>query len=620
MKRVYFVLLLIQVVTITKCFGQAETDKWYFGYNTGLDFSSGVPVNFTGSQMNQFEGSASISDTSGNLLFYTDGMTVWNHNNNIMVNGTGLFGGSSSTQSALIVPLPGSDSIYYVFTTSNQLAPGGFCYSIVDMTLQSGDGEVTDKNIELLSVGTEKITAVCHANGTDLWVITHDYNNNNFLAYQLSASGLNTTPVTSSAGYATGSSDQNVIGYLKGSFDGTKLAQAVYGDNYFELFDFDKTTGVVSNAIHLTSFPTAVYGAYGVEFSPNGSRLYGTVVSPGIVFQWNLNAGSATDIENSKTVLYSSSTEYNGALQLASDGKIYEAISGSLFLGVINDPDSLPISCNYVHQGYNLVYGSSSYGLPNIYPCYLSPNMGPVSNFTALDTSLCEKFCMDFTDASSNGPSSWEWIFEGGIPSTSTSQNPVNICYQLPGVFDVTLITTNSNGTDTLTLADYITVHSTPPFPDITQSGYTLTSSPAVTYQWQFNSVDIPGATNQSYDAQQTGYYTVVISDEFGCVTSGTVYILIEGVDESNNDANVFIYPNPSKGNFIIEWLNGSMADWLTIEVHNVIGQSIFSSSEKIPSGVLSKEISLENTIPGVYFVDVKLEDVLIRKKLIISK
>src|SRR6185436_9489400 len=86
-------------------------------------------------------------------------------------------------------------------------------------------------------------------------------------------------------------------------------------------------------------------------------------------------------------------------------------------------------------------------------------------------------FCIDFFDSSSNNPTSWQWSFPGGNPSSSTDQNPAFICYDLPGVYDVTLITTGPDGNDTLTLSNYITVYATPPFPTITQVGYTLTSS-----------------------------------------------------------------------------------------------------------------------------------------------
>ncbi len=143
--------------------------------------------------------------------------------------------------------------------------------------------------------------------------------------------------------------------------------------------------------------------------------------------------------------------------------------------------------------------------------------------FSPSQDSICEKFCTDFIDQSINNPTSWLWLFPGGSPSSSTLQNPANICYSVPGIYNVTLITTDASGNDTLSLNNCVTVIATPAIPSITQSGYTLTTDPAFAYQWQFNSVDIPGATNQSYAITQTGFYSVVVSNQQGCVSSSTL-------------------------------------------------------------------------------------------------
>src|SRR5262249_55481423 len=154
------------------------------------------------------------------------------------------------------------------------------------------------------------------------------------------------------------------------------------------------------------------------------------------------------------------------------------------------------------------------------------------------------KFCTNFFDQSTNNPTSWQWSFPGGTPSSSTEQNPTNICYNLPGTYDVTLITTNAYGSDTLTLNNYITVYATPPFPTITQNGNTLTCTPAYTaYQWQLNAVDIPGATQQSYTYTQNGLYTVLAYDSNGC--SNYANIEITGVENVVSDFSVSISPNP---------------------------------------------------------------------------
>jgi PKD repeat protein len=116
---------------------------------------------------------------------------------------------------------------------------------------------------------------------------------------------------------------------------------------------------------------------------------------------------------------------------------------------------------------------------------------------------VCEKFCVDFADSSVNDPFSWQWIFEGGNPAVSALQNPSNICYSLAGTYDVTLITETAAGSDTLVLPDYIT------FIPHHQLGNFSKWQRAYQYyrfilQWQFNTVDITGATNQVYTATQS--------------------------------------------------------------------------------------------------------------------
>ena len=148
-------------------YSQGEANIWYFGQNAGLDFNSGAPVALTNGQLDTLEGCATISNNSGQLLFYTDGITVWDRNHAIMPNGTGLFGHPSSSHAATIVPLPGSASLFYVFTLDAFVGPNGFCYSIVDMSLNGGNGAVTTKNIQIYTPSNEKLCIVKHANNSD---------------------------------------------------------------------------------------------------------------------------------------------------------------------------------------------------------------------------------------------------------------------------------------------------------------------------------------------------------------------------------------------------------------------------------------------------------------------
>jgi len=128
---------------------QNETNIWYFGQNAGLDFNSGPPVVITDGALNTGEGCSVISDEEGNLLFYTDGILVWDKTHTQMTNGYDLMGHISSSQSALIVSKPGTNTNYYIFTVDAQFGLNGLRYSEVDMTQRGGLGDVlvATKNI-----------------------------------------------------------------------------------------------------------------------------------------------------------------------------------------------------------------------------------------------------------------------------------------------------------------------------------------------------------------------------------------------------------------------------------------------------------------------------------------
>jgi len=166
-------------------YAQGEANNWYFGNKAGISFNSGVPFALTDGEMQADEGCATLSDANGQLLFYTNGITVWNRNHQIMPNGTGLLGHQSSTQSGTIVPMPGSTHLFYVFTLDFQSNPNGFRFSVVDLNLDGVNGAVTnEKNILVYTPSTECLGVTKHGNGIDFWIITHGWNSNSFIAYQ----------------------------------------------------------------------------------------------------------------------------------------------------------------------------------------------------------------------------------------------------------------------------------------------------------------------------------------------------------------------------------------------------------------------------------------------------
>ena len=205
MKKNFYLFIILFSLNF---FAQKEANIWYFGDKAGIDFNSGSPVALLDGALNTLEGCASISDSNGNLQFYTDGSTIWTKDHSVMSNGTGLNGNFSSTQSAIIIPKPDASDIYYVFTVDFQGEPNGLQYSEIDMTLNSGLGAVTStKNVLLLTPVLEKLTAIKHANGEDIWVICHKNGSAEFYAYLVTPTGIQNTPIITDIGFSyTGSS------------------------------------------------------------------------------------------------------------------------------------------------------------------------------------------------------------------------------------------------------------------------------------------------------------------------------------------------------------------------------------------------------------------------------
>ncbi|MEO8150193.1 MAG: T9SS type A sorting domain-containing protein [Bacteroidia bacterium] len=363
-----------------------RTWHWYFGGEAGIDFSNGSAVVDTNSAMNTPEGSACISDTSGNLLFYTDGKKVWNKLHQIMPNGTGLLGGlnGSCTQPSLIIPQPGVSNLYYLFTTDETNGYYGFRYSIVDMNLDGGYGDITSqKNILLFAPCAEKLSAVNHCNDSSVWIAAHKVGTNEFCTYLLSSQGLDTIPVISALGSVLDSMDwfNPLAGQLKFSSDGQKAATPILGLFRLELYDFDNQTGLFSNAKTISTNDSL---AFGIEFSFNNHFLYFTRIS-GKLFQFDISSNDSAIIANSKTLIFDDNNYYGfGELQKAPDGKIYVGSSTVIRkASVINYPDSVGISCNFTDTSFNLNPGQifihgNKLGMPNFNCSYFknSPGIG----------------------------------------------------------------------------------------------------------------------------------------------------------------------------------------------------------------------------------------------------
>ena len=442
---------------------QKEANVWYFGRGAGIDFNGGIPRPLAGGAIDQKEGCASIADpVTGELLLYTDGVRVYNRDHRVMPNGAGLLGHNDATQSALIVPAPCSPHRFYIFTAdaSPLMDPPnvGIHYSVVDLTLDGGRGDVVTKNVQLYAPSTEKLTAVQHANGRDFWVVTHEWGSNLFRTYLVSPEGVSPTPSLSYIGSAHEGSAAFGIGYLKASPDGRRMISIVT-TSFAELFDFDASRGLLSNPRRLSS-----HSKYGASFSPDGRLLY--LVERRIgwgydsLLQFDVTAGSEAAILASRTAVGGGDF---WALQGAPDGRIYIANNSAYlpahlgWLSTIDRPNERGAACGFDPRGFRLdvagVVPVVTEGLPNLIESFASGLIrpcGPPEARIAFDDPICAGECVELRDSSTNRPTSWQWSFEGGRPSVSTEQNPPAVCFDSPGEYRVVLIATNNTGSDTV--------------------------------------------------------------------------------------------------------------------------------------------------------------------------
>lgn len=227
------------------------------------------------------------------------------------------------------------------------------------------------------------------------------------------------------------------------------------------------------------------------------------------------------------------------------------------------------------------------------------PSTPPVAGFSISDSMICAGDCVNFTDLTTNTPTSWNWDFGPNQPSNSTAQNPTGICFATPGTYQVRLIAANNDGSDTIT--HVLTVMGVDTA--ISVSGITITAAASnATYQWINCATNLPvsGAIAASFTPSVNGSYAVIVTQN-GCVdTSECATIMSLGLDPLSASDLLVIAPNPSKGLFVLhdqqEVLSGQL-----ITVSNLLGETVYETRIK----GLKTSMDLSAVKDGIYFVTV---------------
>ncbi|MCF8370942.1 MAG: T9SS type A sorting domain-containing protein [Bacteroidales bacterium] len=584
--RSFLSLMLILVSSIILK-AQHEADNWIFGlYDNMMVFTDtgailvNAPPNISGAVEFFFcggGGNATLSDKDGNLLFYTDGETLWNGEYDTISNPQIPLAGTTKGTN-LFIPRPGHEDRRFVLTTSYPNMLWGLLIAEIDMNLNNGlGGLVPIYNYQLSGDMVPKLAATYHANGKDIWVVGHDRYSNAFKSFLITeegvyfASGLqtNVVPVISNVGLSQQETsplpdpfNRNAWGRMKISPGGNYIAMSSNGLNAVELFKFDISTGIVSNPVQMT-----IERPFDVEFSPDGTLLYVgrhyncyysgcNITYPGVthVHQFNLLAGDSAAIVNSNTPVsvYNPSywTNWGNLLQLGPDQKIYCTTNcqyGDEFdINVIHNPNQVGSGCNWdlygVEDWAGYFGGGPVAGFPDFFVPYLDKNIlfenkcyGDTTLIYTLTNTAMDSIRWEFTDP------------QIGLVSV-LDQDSVYHIFTQPGSYEISLKRYRNGNLDELKKMIYIkpSVEINLPVDSVLCEGQEIIlpfNYPYVDFAW-INNNGSDTVFGDTVIIQGTGNWWPVITnfDEY-CGHIDTIYISLhpDSLDLGDNVSGICI-------------------------------------------------------------------------------
>ncbi len=445
----YTRILSIFLLLITTCFhglGQYNTLQnklWVFGRNAGLNFHSGSPVRIaTGVGSDLVGGAAMACGSIGELLFYTNGKTVWNRGYDTMSGGASIVPFNTCLflgQPSVIAPVLSRADQYYIFSLESVSDPSvlpssRLAYSIVDMSLNGGLGGVTATRGVIIDSLLSQRMVVVPGNNCDFWLIVYKRYTSVFLSYHITSAGIDLSPVVS-----PGIGVEDGLGVIKMSHDRRSLVKVSYSNSGSNtaLCDWNADAGNVSGCRLIGNNGYA----YTAEFSPDNSKLY---VVDSTLWQYDVSLTTTAAIIASRYNVGGFAAD----LKLAPDGQIYateKAASPDRYLDCITYPNLGGAACSYVLRRVDISPGVASYGLP---ATYWSPIAGVTPGPVIGDSMVCTGATMLLSNAVAGG--SWSssnsavaTVSAGGLVS-GVSAGIVTISYSNNCGVSSTTITVNS--------------------------------------------------------------------------------------------------------------------------------------------------------------------------------
>jgi uncharacterized protein (TIGR02145 family) len=618
-----FARLLIFVFLISPLFAssQGEFNNWYFGQKAGLDFNSGSPVALLNSAMWTGYSSVSVSDSAGQLLFYSDGFRAFNRHHILMPNGLSLNG--LGWQPVFSIKDIQNDSLYFIFTggyhdNGNYTLPYyGLGYSVLDMTMNGGLGDIdpTQKSVRIYGAhnASNALTGTRHQNNKYAWIVSRlrDSDSNYYVSYLVNNNGLDTIPVLSPSIIKLNMTDSVDCREMKISRDGTKLACCYVrynnpDSNFIEFCSFNSLTGSITPRFLIT--PTqggySPYSPESVEFSVDGKYLYVSALThsiPGVVrsfiFQYDATKTDSAQFKQSETVITMCK---ESSLQLASDWKIYASIFIVPYvdsLSRINNPSVPGSGCNFELNAVSLNGKMSGLGLVQFlqkYKAYIH------------HSPLCQDDSVHFYGDIWPPPDSIHWDFgdpASGPANFSNLPNPSHI-YSITGNYTVELfVRHNDNRTDTSWQT--ITIISSPQVAlgadrTICQGDSTTFDAGACvgcSYVWKDIGSGLTVGTARTFRTGQPGDYSVTVTNSNGCYGSDTVHLFTTPVPSvTNNPLFKSICSGESTNIPLTSNVAGTMFHWTaTLTTGNINGFS--ADSGLVINQVLVNSLATAGTV-----------------------
>ena len=435
-KLIYVTLLFVFSIEIDAQI--LRTNNWNFGNGVRIDFRDAIIIQ-TNSKISSFESCASISDNKGDLELYSDGVTIWDKMDSIIINGDSLYGNQSSSHGAVFVSF---DSVYYLFYTNYSSSVNNELY--YSKIIKQSKFRVIEKNIVIKNNNCEPIAVINNSSNNSSWICVKGYKDSLIYSYLVTKSGLVKCPIISNSKYLANNSFFSAQIDFTFSPDGQKACFVNLDQNYIHLFDFNSRTGVFSSEKIISGFNFPIAG---ICFSHNSNYLYITERDDNLV-RLQINKTSLNEIINSKIQLQ---LQNNTKLDIVKtpNKKIGLSIVYNQFLSIIDSVDVNTNSIIFKKDAVSLQNKQCYKGLPNFNQSYFYT---PAINYTY--EMNCTKNSIQFWGKDTFGANNHNWyirkIFGANNYQLIGNSKDINYTFADTGTYEVRYIASNGNKIDTV--------------------------------------------------------------------------------------------------------------------------------------------------------------------------